>query len=60
MHIVKHITFFYSENTKNRTTYINRIISEVNKYEHDTDIFIHINYLFSYKVLHYNETGNLE
>lgn len=38
--ISKHISFFYIEN---RVCYINKIITETNKYEILTDIFIHTN-----------------
>ncbi len=40
MRITKHITFFFIQD---RIKYINAIISEVNNYNHETDIFIHTN-----------------
>lgn len=40
MKITKHISFFYLEN---RIPYINTIIDETNKYQCETDIFIHTN-----------------
>lgn len=40
MKIAKHICFFY---LKDRIKYLNIIIEETNKYEYNTDIFIHTN-----------------
>ena len=56
--ICKHITFFYTEKSKDeRLGYINRIIDEVHKYRYTTDVFIHTNVDFSKDLLHKNMNG---
>jgi len=54
--ITKHITFFYD---CDRFQYINRIIQEVNKYKHKTDIFIHTNRSFNINLLNKNNNGSI-
>jgi hypothetical protein len=41
--IAKHITFYLSETTIPRISYLNKIISEVNTYPYIVDLFIHVN-----------------
>ena len=43
MKIAKHITFYYTEQTKYRINYINKIIHACESYMYTTDLFIHIN-----------------
>lgn len=43
MVITKHIAFYYSDSTKYRINFINRIIDAVADYPYKTDIFIHTN-----------------
>ena len=57
MKITKHITFFYSEKTKDRIVYLNKILEETNKYPYITNIFIHTNYPFSSNLLVPNTNG---
>jgi len=57
MKITKHITFFYSEKTKHRIIYLNKILNEVNTYAYTTDIYIHTNYLFPSDLLVPNTNG---
>jgi hypothetical protein len=56
MKITKHISFFFIED---RLKYVNRIIAETNNYKYTTDIFIHTNQVFEYKLLQEYKNGSL-
>jgi hypothetical protein len=60
MKIAKHIAFYYTDTTKYRIQYLNRIINAVNSYICYTDIFIHTNSReFNESMVHTNMNGNI-
>jgi hypothetical protein len=57
--IAKHITFYLSDKTIYRISYLNKIIDEVNSYPYLVDLFIHVNNDYSIeKLLSINERTN--
>src|SRR3989304_7648379 len=57
MKIAKNICFYFNGD---RIKYINRIITETNKYPLQTDIFIHTNFNFDIELLTKYDNGNIK